>query len=63
MADNKHRGSTLDEFLAHEGVLDEFQARAVKAWQLAEADASASLTPILEQPIAGPSTRSVERSG
>lgn len=40
MVRNKHRGSSLDEFLAQEGVLEEFQARAVKevvAWQLAEA--------------------------
>ena len=40
MADNKHRGSTLDNFLEGEGVLSEFQARAIKeviAWQLAEA--------------------------
>ena len=40
MAKNKHRGSTLEDFLAQEGVLEEFQARAVKevvAWQLAEA--------------------------
>ena len=40
MANNKHRGSSLDEFLAGEGVLEEFQARAIKevvAWQLAEA--------------------------
>ena len=37
---NKHRGSTLDDFLAAEGVLEQFQARAIKevvAWQLAEA--------------------------
>jgi len=40
MAKNKHRGSTLDEFLTEEGVLEEFQAKAIKevvAWQLAEA--------------------------
>lgn len=40
MAGNKHRGSTLDSFLESEGVLGEFQARAIKeviAWQLAEA--------------------------
>jgi predicted transcriptional regulator len=40
MADNKHRGSTLDSFLESEGVLGEFQAQAIKeviAWQLAEA--------------------------
>jgi DNA-binding phage protein len=40
MAKNKHRGSTLDDFLAQEGALEEFQARAIKevvAWQLAEA--------------------------
>jgi DNA-binding phage protein len=40
MARNKNRGSTLDEFLSEEGVLEEFQARAIKevvAWQLAQA--------------------------
>jgi predicted XRE-type DNA-binding protein len=40
MADNKHRGPTLDSFLEQEGVLGEFQARAIKeviAWQLADA--------------------------
>lgn len=40
MAENKHRGSTLDSFLENEGVLPEFQAKAIKeviAWQLAEA--------------------------
>jgi hypothetical protein len=40
MAENKHRGPTLDSFLAEEGVLAEFQAKAIKeviAWQLAEA--------------------------
>jgi antitoxin HicB len=40
MARNKHRGSSLDDFLAQEGVLEEFQARAINevvAWQLAEA--------------------------
>jgi antitoxin HicB len=37
---NKHRGSSIDDFLKEEGVLEEFQARAVKeviAWQLAQA--------------------------
>ena len=40
MADNRHRGSTLDSFLEEERVLGEFQAKAIKevvAWQLAEA--------------------------
>lgn len=40
MAENRHRGSTLDSFLEEEGVLEEFQARAIKeviAWQLADA--------------------------
>jgi len=40
MVRSKHRGSTLDEFLAGEGALEEFQARAIKevvAWQLAQA--------------------------
>ena len=40
MADNQHRGSTLDSFLEEEGVLTEFQAKAIKeviAWQLADA--------------------------
>jgi antitoxin HicB len=37
---NKHRGSGIDDFLKEEGVLEEFQARAVKeviAWQLGAA--------------------------
>ena len=40
MAENRHKGSTLDSFLEKDGVLAEFQARAIKeviAWQLAEA--------------------------
>ena len=40
MVRNKHRGSSLDDLLAQEGVLEEFQAKAVKevvAWQLAKA--------------------------
>jgi DNA-binding phage protein len=40
MVRNKHRGSTLDEFLAGKGVIEEFQARAIKevlAWQLTQA--------------------------
>ena len=37
---NPHHGSTLDEFLGKEGVLEEFRAAAVKegvAWQIAQA--------------------------
>lgn len=37
---NKHLGSSIDDLLNDEGVLEEFQARAIKeviAWQLAEA--------------------------
>ena len=37
---NKHIGSGIDDFLKEEGVLEEFQARAIKeviAWQLAQA--------------------------
>ncbi len=37
---NKHRGSSIDDFLREEGVFEEFQARAVKeviAWQLGQA--------------------------
>jgi predicted transcriptional regulator len=44
---NRHRGSSLDEFLEQEGVLPEFQARAIKevtAWQLAEAMKERGLT-------------------
>jgi len=40
MAENRHRGPTLDTFLEEQGVLAEFQAKAIKeviAWQLAEA--------------------------
>jgi DNA-binding phage protein len=47
MADNKHRGSTLDSFLETEGVLSEFQAKAIKeviAWQLADAMKERGLT-------------------
>jgi antitoxin HicB len=47
MVDNKHHGSTLDSFLEAEGVLGEFQARAIKeviAWQLAEAMKDRKLT-------------------
>jgi hypothetical protein len=47
MADNKHRGSTLDSFLEAEGVLAEFQAKAIKeviAWQLADAMKEQGLT-------------------
>jgi predicted transcriptional regulator len=44
---NRHRGSSLDDFLEEEGVLPEFQARAIKeviAWQLAEAMKERGLT-------------------
>jgi predicted transcriptional regulator len=44
---NRHRGSSLDDFLEQEGVLPEFQARAIKeviAWQLAEAMKERGLT-------------------
>ncbi|HEX6603742.1 MAG TPA: helix-turn-helix transcriptional regulator [Sphingomicrobium sp.] len=37
---SKHRGSTVNGFLAQEDVLEDFQAKAIKevvAWQLAEA--------------------------
>jgi predicted XRE-type DNA-binding protein len=37
---NKHKGSSIDDFLKEEGVYEEFQARAVKeviAWQLGQA--------------------------
>jgi antitoxin HicB len=37
---DKHMGSSIDEFLKEEGILDEAQTQAIKevvAWQLAEA--------------------------
>jgi predicted XRE-type DNA-binding protein len=40
MRKNKHIGSTLDDFLQEEGVLEAFEARAIKevvAWQLQQA--------------------------
>lgn len=40
MVDNPHIGSSLDDFLADEGILEEVQAIAIKevlAWQLAQA--------------------------
>ena len=36
----KHKGSSIDELLRHEGVFEEFQARAIKeviAWQPGQA--------------------------
>lgn len=40
MAENRHAGSTIDDLLREEGVLEDFQAAAIKeviAWQLAQA--------------------------
>lgn len=40
MAENKHKGSSLDSFLEGEGLLAEFQGKAIKeviAYQLGEA--------------------------
>jgi len=40
MVRNKHMGSGIDDLLKEEGVLEEFQARAIKeviAWQLEQA--------------------------
>ena len=40
MADNRYAGSSLDELLSEEGVLEAFQAVAIKeviAWQLQQA--------------------------
>ena len=37
---NQHAGSTIDDFLHDEGVLEEFQARSIKeviAWQIEKA--------------------------
>jgi antitoxin HicB len=47
MAENKHAGSSLDDFLREEGVLEEFQAVAIKeviAWQLQKAMADMGLS-------------------
>jgi hypothetical protein len=47
MALTKHRGSTLDSFLKADGVLAEFQAKAIKeviAWQLTDAMKERGLT-------------------
>ena len=38
---NKHKGSSIDDFLKEEGVFEEFQARAIKeviAWQARRSD-------------------------
>lgn len=40
MAENRHAGSTIDDLLREEGVLEDFQAVAIKeviAWQLQQA--------------------------
>lgn len=47
MAEDKHRGSTLDSYVETEGGLAEFQARAIKeviAWQVADAMKERGLT-------------------
>ena len=44
---NPHRGSSLDDLLQSDGVLDEFQAAAIKsviAWQIADAMARQKLS-------------------
>lgn len=36
MADNRHKGSSIDDFLKEEGVFENYQARAIKevmAWR------------------------------
>ena len=40
MADNKHKGSSIDDFLKEEGVFENYQARAIEevaSWQLKRA--------------------------
>lgn len=52
MAGNRKRGPALDSFLEEEGVLAEFQARAIKeviAWQLAEAKCERRLSKSKQQ--------------
>lgn len=47
MSKNKHIGSSLDDFLAEEGLLDEVNAIVAKraiAWQIVEAMKQANLT-------------------
>lgn len=64
MADNKHRGPTLDSFLEEDGVLAEFQARAIKeviAWQLAEAMKERKLTKTALAALMGTSRTQVDR--
>lgn len=39
MVENRHAGSSIDDFLKEDGVFEEFQARAIKeviAWQLSQ---------------------------
>jgi len=64
MADNAHRGSTLDSFLAEEGTLAEFQAKAIKeviAWQLAEAMRERKLSRSRLATLMGTSRTQVDR--
>ena len=64
MADNEHRGPTLDSFLEEEGVLARFQARAIKeviAWQLAEAMKERKLTKSALAALMGTSRTQVDR--
>ena len=49
MAENRHIGSSLEDFLAEEGILEEATAVAVKrvvAWQVAEAMKRAGVTKV-----------------
>jgi len=49
VADNRHIGSSLEDFLAEEGILEEATAVAVKrvvAWQVAEAMKRAGVTKV-----------------
>lgn len=64
MASNVHRGETLDAFLDGQGVLGEFQARAIKeviAWQLAEAMAARKLSKSRLATLMGTSRSQIDR--
>jgi antitoxin HicB len=64
MADNKHKGSALDSFLAEEGTLGEFQAKAIKeviAWQLGEAMKERGLSKRKLAELMGTSRTQVDR--
>lgn len=64
MSENKHRGSTLDSLLESEGLLQDYQAKAIKeviAWQISEEMKKQSLSKTRMAELMHTSRRQLER--